>query len=477
MRAFWLCLAFGCLHLVVSLWQLHTGRLIDDVAFFDDALYQLSHGDLSGTTQYLRQPVLADHAAFMLYPLSLLYRLTPDLRWLLALQAAAVASGGLAVALLGRQAGLSPGRRDLAVFIYLLHPTAFNLVHDGFHPEELAIPALLVVVWAARGRRPGVFGACLLLVLSCKWLLAFTVFALGVWLAAFERRPRYGVAAMLAGSLWAAGAAFWIIPSAGMQVGRHVGRFNYLGGSWEAIVTSVLTRPEVWVPHVFSWEHLWDVACLFGPLAYLGVLALRYRIPEGAASHPFTALLVGFPAFAVAFLDGADFTSGEMTTHAPLPLQPPLMLVTVACLAALPEEVWRRHRRVLAWWSVVAFLVTSSFLRLFAPHRDPLGYRQLHEAVARIPAGARVGTQRLLFPYLPDRELGTELPIPRENLAESIGDFSRGWDAVLLDTACEPSGVARAYAVHLAARPDFQLSYEIPPVLLFVRRTAESKPR
>ena len=61
-----------------------------DLGIFDQAVYLISLGQ-PPVSSLLNFPIIADHAAWLLYPLGLLYKIHPDVHWLLAVQAAALA--------------------------------------------------------------------------------------------------------------------------------------------------------------------------------------------------------------------------------------------------------------------------------------------------------------------------------------------------------------------------------------------------
>ncbi len=63
-----------------------------DLGIFDQAIYLISQGQ-TPTSSFLNVHILGDHASLILYPLSLLYKIYPDVHWLLAVQAVALALG------------------------------------------------------------------------------------------------------------------------------------------------------------------------------------------------------------------------------------------------------------------------------------------------------------------------------------------------------------------------------------------------
>ena len=147
-----------------------------DLGFFDQGVYLISQGfvPISSFTNF---HVLGDHAAFILYPLSIFYKIYPDVHWLFLVQAIALSLGAIPVLGLSCQQGLTNTQRYIAILIYLLSPLIFNANLFDFHPDVIAVPFLLwAILWSRLGRvLPFCFA--LLIILSCKSVLAL----LGSW--------------------------------------------------------------------------------------------------------------------------------------------------------------------------------------------------------------------------------------------------------------------------------------------------------
>lgn len=60
-----------------------------DLGIFDQAIYLISQGQ-SPVSSLLGFHILGDHAAIVLYPLALLYKIYPSVYWLFAVQASAL---------------------------------------------------------------------------------------------------------------------------------------------------------------------------------------------------------------------------------------------------------------------------------------------------------------------------------------------------------------------------------------------------
>jgi len=125
-----------------------------DLGIFDQAVYLISQGK-SPISSLLGFHILGDHGALIFYPLALFYKFYPDVHWLFAIQAVALSLGALPTYLLARQANLKEHQAQTMGIVYLLYPLIFNLNLFDFHPEVIALPAIL---WAVFAARQGYFG-------------------------------------------------------------------------------------------------------------------------------------------------------------------------------------------------------------------------------------------------------------------------------------------------------------------------------
>ncbi|BAT51954.1 hypothetical protein NOS3756_08850 [Nostoc sp. NIES-3756] len=172
-----------------------------DLGIFDQAVYLISQGKEPVTT-IQGFHILGDHAAWIFYPLALLYKIYPSVYWLFAVQVIALGIAALPIWYLSLQAGLKESQAIAIMIAYLLYPLVFNANLFDFHPEVIAVPLLLSAVLAARSQRIGWFCLSIIVVLGCKAVLSLTVAAMGVWLIFFEKRRLYGAIALGVGVAW-----------------------------------------------------------------------------------------------------------------------------------------------------------------------------------------------------------------------------------------------------------------------------------
>ncbi|MDY7012711.1 MAG: DUF2079 domain-containing protein [Cyanobacteriota bacterium] len=442
-------LLFICSNLKHALFQ----STAFDLSVFDQAIYLLSQGE-PPLSSLLGFHILGDHAAFILYPLALLYKIYPDVRWLFALQAIALSCGAVLVHRLAVEAGLHRTRGGLVAIAYLLYPLIFNINLFDFHPDVFIPAGLLAAVWSARRERLGGFVLAIALVLSCKAVVSLTVAAMGVWLCFDPKRRSYGAIALLAGGAWFFIATQIVIPTFGGEmasVGRHLWRYAYLGDSFSAIFRNVLVRPQLILSRLFSFDTFRYLFTLIFPV--LWGLSPRHLAPLTSA---IPALLLNLLA--------DDPLQRDVIHQYSLPILPFLFLAVISTLAA--GERWRIRGRTIVLWSAIAFFGLAKhyyFVRYFSTIDT---WSAKRDAIAQIQPDARVLTDNPLAPHLAHRPILQliNIPLSPAELAE--------FDSILINLRRPwPHNIEQATTLtkHFLAHPQYRLRYQHNGIYLFER--------
>jgi uncharacterized membrane protein len=423
-----------------------------DLGIFDQAVYLISQGQ-SPISSFMGYHILGDHAAWIWYPISLLYKIYPSVYWLFAIQAIALASGAFPTYSLATQSGLKESQANAIVIVYLLHPLLFNVNLFDFHPEVMALPAHLAAVWSVRQGKTKWFCASVIFILGCKAVLSLTVAAMGVWLILFEKRRWYGGFAFLTGIVWFAVATFFIIPSFSGQEAAAVGRYSYLGNSVLEIAKNLLFRPEPLLKVVFSLDNLFYLILLFLPLIW------------GLSLPHLTPLVAAIPCIALNLL--ADYHSQkDLVNHYSLPAFPFLLLAVISSLAA--GKAWISSKKFIILWSLVIFLALSKYSYFWSIYLDSLDtWQATREAIALVQTKGNVYTTAEIASHL------THRPIIKLTAANSPPDDLTQFDYILLNIRhpgwlSNPQFASQLVDQLRNTRP-FQLQYQQSDVYLFTK--------
>jgi uncharacterized membrane protein len=359
-----------------------------DLGWFDQAIYLISQGQ-PPIVSLQGFHILGDHAAGLVYPLALFYKLYPSVYWLLALQAITLAVGAWPTWQLARQLGLGERESLTMAGVYWLYPLVFNVNLFDFHPEVFALPALLWAVWSARGKRWGVFSIALIIILSSKAVLSLTVAMMGVWLMIGEKRRRFGFMSLLAGVAWFLIATKGIIPAFSGAEAAAVMRYGFLGDSVGEIILNLFLKPQVILSHLFTTANFVYLLLLVAPVLW------------GIWGRAWGMLIPAMPALFLNLI--TDYTPQKnLVFQYALPILPFLLLMAMTHWQQ--GTTWLKRPRWILLWATIAFLALGKYTFFVGPywqHWDDLA--DLQTAVRLVPSGDRLLTAPHIAPHLSHR--------------------------------------------------------------------------
>lgn len=424
-----------------------------DLGWYDQFAYFISQGQPPIVT-FANYHLLGDHVALIFYPIALFYKIYPDVHWLFAIQAIALAVAAWLVWRLAQQVAVPEAEAAILAAAYLLYPLTFNVNLYDFHPEVVAIPGILAAVLAARQSRFGWFCFWVLLVLSCKVVLSLTVAAMGVWLLLGERKRWYGLLALAAGVAWFLIATQFFIPRYSGIEAAGVFRYGYLGNSLLEIVRNLFIKPYLLFGQVFSWNTLAYLLLLFLPVAW------------GMAAPSLIFLIPALPTLAINILSESA-AQRNLVQHYSVPLLPFLFLAAIATFAA--RKAWIKNRRLILAWCCACFLLFAKYGYFMANYWEFWDTRAaMQAAIAQVDSQGSVLTSSQIAPHLTHRPA---LKLAKEDSAEI--DLQQ-FDYVLLNQRHPGWANSPQVVNHLLRRlqqaPEFKLTYQQDEVFLFERR-------
>jgi len=440
-----------------------------EMGIYDQVAYLISQGE-TPFSSFLSIHHLGNHAAFAMYPLGLLYKIYPSVYWLLLIQAVSLALGAWPTWSLARQAGLNESKSLAMAVMYLLYPVVFNLNLFDFHPEVMAIPALLGAILAAKLDKIVWFTIAIIWVLACKDALSLTVAAMGIWLFFFEKKRLCGAIALTFGVGWFVIVTQGIIPHfKGGKGPGGVGRYGYLGDSVFEIAINIVLKPGLVLGRIFSWDTLQYLGLLLLPIIWW--LSPRHLAP----------LIGALPVLVKNILSDID-AQRDLIHQYSVPLLPFLLLVVIATLAdrektpenpiklpiinyQLPINNYQLPKFIIIW-SLVTFLALAKYGYFWTIYLDSLDtWQATRNAIAFVKTQGNVLTTANIAPHLSHRKV---IKLTNVNAApNNLSDF----DYVLLNVRHPGWNSNQKFADNLVNElknnPQFKLSYEGDGVYLF----------
>ncbi len=437
-----------------------------ELGIYDQVAYLISQGQ-TPFSSFLEIHHLGNHAAGVMYPVAWLYKIYPDVHWLLLVQAVALASGAWPVWSLASQAGLKNSIAWAIACIYLFYPLVFNVNLFDFHPEVIALPALLAAILAARLNKTLWFCAAIVLVLSCKAVLSLTVAAMGLWLLCFDKKRNCGLIALFFGVGWFLVVTQGVIPY--FNQGREhagIGRYQYLGNSVLEIAVNLILKPNLILGRLFSADTFEYLALLILPVIWW--ISPRHLTP----------LISAIPMLAMNIL--SDIPAQRDLIHQySIPILPFLLVAVISTLAdrnqqqvkiifdKLPIPDYQLPRAIVIW-SLIGFLALAKYGYFWTIYVDSLDTLSAsREAITLVNTKGSVLTTSHMAPHLTHRPVVrlTQAQTPPGNLAE--------FEYVLLNLRYPGWMSDRAFVqnliTQLANHPQFQLKYQRDDIYLFVQ--------
>lgn len=421
--------------------------------------------------------------SFVSEPILWSARFVPPEALFATVQAGAIALAVVPIWRLARgEARLRVGATLTVVTAYAMAPTLHRANLSAFHPEAIAVPALVWAYLHARRENWKRYVALVVLVLACRADLGLTIAALGLVLASRGQR-RAGFATAAAGLAWVTAAVIALDPSTPTGRLTPAGEFVARATSPLAVVPRLLTQPLSELADLLAEPSILFLLVVFAPLLFLPLVAPR-------------KLLVALPCLVLAMI--ADRTVQRSAERGVLDLSPAaahvapaLAFVVVALVFALQRVGDESVTRVNVDRRVLLALLAGATLFFVAeaptsPYREPWawGGRDISagavlDAADRIGPDDAVAVSPTATVAVAGRARLVEMPAdPVDYTPERIEEVSRWADAVLLDTSgvrapsvdAEWTEADRNQVIDRFADWGLGLSHEAAGVLLFEPR-------
>lgn len=386
-----------------------------DLAVFDQWIYLTSQG-LPPISSFFGFHMIGDHAAFILYPIALLYKIYPDVHWLFFVQAIALALGAIPVYSLSLQAKLSPVYGRAIAIAYLLYPSLFNSnFFTDFRPESIAIPALLWAIWAAIGRKTSQFIIAILLALICKDSWSLTIIFFGIWLWIPQKRSNYGIACIVLGIAWYLATVNYLVPLLRGGEAGGVVFYGSIGDSPKDILINLFTNPSLVLGKVFDPEALFYYLLLILPVT----IAVHWK--------ELPAIIPALPMLLLNII--SDYSAQrDLVHHYSLPIFPFLIIWLLNSVQRFQAEN-KRHwltPKILIIWSLITFLALAKYEFFITRYLSSWSnIESLHKVVRLVETDGSVLTTARIAPHLSHRQIIKQInpDWQPDNSASEIFDY------------------------------------------------------
>jgi uncharacterized membrane protein len=323
-----------------------------DLGFFDQLLYLQSQGIEPISTITPGIHLIGDHFALILYPLVLLYKISPSVYWLLFIQALAFALSVIPVYFLAKLKGLPDLTCKTLSICYILYPAVFNInFYTEFRTEVIAIPFFVWAVYSLEKNNYKVVSICLFLILCCKEIMSLSTIAFGFLVLFYKKNYKYFYIYFSFSVAWFLFANYYIIPNyRGGSAAAGIWYFSSLGNSFSELLITLLTHPWIVIQRALLPDRIFYYVLLILPV----ILGLSYK-----------KIMFFLPAIPPLILNilSDDNRVRDLIHHYSLPIIPFIFTWLIYSLSDIQMRKTRSwiSPKILFLWSLIAFFALAKY--------------------------------------------------------------------------------------------------------------------
>jgi uncharacterized membrane protein len=241
--------------------SLHTSF---DMAIFVQSIWNTAQGDFLFSSIKGDICLLGDHFGPLLALIAVPYKLWPDPKLILLMQALAAASCVFPLYKITLEKYSKPGLALVIAFAFLSYLPTRNAVRFDFHPELLIMPILIWAFYFLEKQKWLTATLLLIICLSAKETVAMLFFAFGFYAFFVKRKYTWGLLWMFLASIYFFLAIKLFIPFFSGQPYQYLGS-NLSGWKEEGV--------NAFLQYIFGKEAITYIIKIYGPLGFLSFLS------------------------------------------------------------------------------------------------------------------------------------------------------------------------------------------------------------
>ena len=355
-----------------------------DLGIFAQAVWNTLQGHFMYSSLKGGICLFGDHFSPILLLTVPFYRLWPDPRTLLSLQALATSINIILIFKIAHQKTKDRGIALLFAVLYAFFRATRGPLREDFHPEVLAEPFMLgAFLCLEQNHVIGFLMATALMVLGKENILGIS-FILGFYCAIFKKRPWTGIGVAIFSVLLFLAEIHWWIPAMTGKPYFYQAFYSGSGNPWR------------WIGRLLTRDSLRYVLTVFGPLSFLSFF------------H-FSTFLLTFPILFQNLLSRGD-TFRSLSYHYAAGLTPFVLVSSIYGFDSWRSKsafVAKHAPCLLGIVAVVFFLQAgpSEYYYLWHIQRH-FSHRKdvLHQELAKIPPEFSVLTHNGVIPHVVNRK-------------------------------------------------------------------------
>ena len=393
-----------------------------DLGLFDQWIW-LTSKNLPSYSTMTGLHMFADHGAWTLYIISVIYKLIPDINILFLSQSLSLCFTTIPLWLLCKKNNLSSKGGFLVGIFWLLQPVVFNINLFDFHPEVWAMPWIAFYYYFEKNKNFSISILLTILILGTRDGLVLLIFGFGleqIWKKKFGR----ALILLLISILWFLFLNNLMYPILNGDKGSvmALARYSNYGNSFTEILFTLFLNPLYVLKNINLVDSIFYLLILFAPAFVFW------------KNISFITLISSLP---LVFSNILSESSSQRTLIHQYSL--PIVLVIVVSVIngiAKNKEIFFYSRKTFLWF-IICWAALAKPLFFAGPYLSRLdSIIPTREAFKEIPKDANVITTSYLVPHLSQRSL-IKYPKNEVDIKSDLKEFNvlllnpmdPGWDS------------------------------------------------
>ena len=362
-----------------------------DLGIFEQYLWMASKGIFAPGTIH-EMHIFADHGAFALLPMSLLYSIWSSPLCLLAMQSFSIAFTAIPLWIYTKKFDATDNQSWLVALTWWMAPAAFNTNLFDFHPEICFLPFIAYLFCKVKNREHP---------LSILFLLICILFArdgnalllTGIAITLFlYRMPKTSLALASCTVLWILFLTRFLYPALGKTGSSFhaADRYTHLGDSWSGFLHNLFTDPASMLNSMQPADSIIYVLIVFAPFALL----LRKSDP---------AIILSTAPLLASNILSSNYSQKTLIHHYSLPIVLLLLIATITKGNLQDFYSKGKSRFHLLWISILWILLAKPgyFASTYLSRTEMI--KPLNNAKELIQSTDRLITSSYLAPHFSGR--------------------------------------------------------------------------
>jgi uncharacterized membrane protein len=373
--------------------QANYGTFDYDLGMYDQAVWLLAHGRHFMTVRGM--DVFGQHANFGFILFIPFYWLGAGSQFLDVMNTLGVVACAVPIYFLGKRHLRSDWAGLALAAVYLFHFIPQWMIHETFHPENIAAPALLGAFYFASVQKWKWYWWCVAFALIWKEDVGLYVLMMGVVIVLLYKARRVGIGTIVVGAVWFLFTTRVVIPAFSPSGAVYDSLFGVLGPTATDVVVNSIKHPTLFGRTLAQHKAEDGFVRMVRPLGY---------VPLGAP----VVMLMGLPQHIINFLSVQSFT-WDPTAHY-------FMFPFISVMAAAVRTVISRARVWMAWALMGVMVIgvvatqdqgvgpwTNNAAIGFWPTVSTPRDHKIANLMAKVPGGVAVSANSDLVPHLAHR--------------------------------------------------------------------------